>query len=356
MSIENILNLIRPEIRKIEQYKSAKNNNFSGNLISMSANENPFCFKENENYNRYPELLSKELIERMAKIYGVLPENLIYGRGSSEIIELLIKVFCTPYKDSAIICSPTFIMYEKILEISSVNCKNIKLNDNFQLNVEKIIEEGKDKNTKLIIIPNPNAPLGHFMNKNDLLKIIDELQNDCYIVIDEAYIEFTDKESYIKYINKYDNICILRTLSKYYGLAGLRIGSFIGNKEIRNIISRVLPPYSTPAVCYNIALEALEDKNQKFFIKNKNTIIEEREKIYKKLKELPFIENIYPSETNFILFTSKNRDEIINYLANNGILIRPQESEIKNSARISIGSPEDNLKLLNLLDTVIKGL
>ena len=154
MTIENVLNLIRKEFREISKYVPPKTGfNCGEKIISLSANENPYCFINNKNYNKYPELEPKKLINRLADIYNISSKNIMCGRGSSEIIELLVKLFCIPFKDSVIICSPTYMMYPRVLKLNSVNCIDIKLNNNFQLNVDKIIETGKKQNVKLIFIP-----------------------------------------------------------------------------------------------------------------------------------------------------------------------------------------------------------
>ena len=337
--------LIRPEFKKMNNYKAPK---ALGKSI-MSANENPYCFKEGKNYNRYPGIESKELKQRLAEIYEVSTENILYGKGSSEMIEQLVKLFCAPAKDSAIICSPTYMMYPRVFEIESVNCINIPLNSNFQLDVEKIVKEGKKSETKIIFIPNPNAPLGHMMKKDDILTVARELKDNCYVVIDEAYIEWTNEESFIKYLNNYQNIGILRTLSKYYGLANLRFGIFIGNKEIVDNLAKVISPYATSTVITDIAIEALNQKYFDFYEKNKNTVLFWKDKITEELEKLDFIEKVFHSKTNFVTAISPYRNDIIKYLDENDIIIIPQEAQIHNSLRISVGLPEENEKLINLL-------
>ena len=348
MTIENILKLIRPEFLEMNKYIPPKTGFNNGEkIISLSANENPYCFKEDEDYNKYPDLESKNLKNKLSTIYNISQENILCGRGSSEMIELLTKLFCTPFKDKAIICSPTYMMYPRVLKIEGVECIDIKLKDNLQLDKEKIIEVGKNKDVKLIFIPNPNAPLGHIMNKDDILHIAKELENDCCIVIDEAYIEWTDAESFIPYIENYNNICVLRTLSKYYGLANLRIGVFVGHEEIKNNLEKIMSPYSIPSVVSNIAVEALDEKYFGFYKKNKELVLFWKDKIIEELQKLDFIEKVYLSKTNFITAISPYRDSIIKYLEENNVVVIPQH--LKNSLRISIGLPEENEKLIKLL-------
>lgn len=343
---KSVLDLIRPEFRKMKRYVAPRSGK---NIISMSANENPYCFMENENYNRYPELESKELKDRLANIYNVSPENIIYGRGSSEMIELLVKLFCIPFKDSAIICSPTYMMYPRVLEVESINCLNVELKEDLQLNVDEIIKNGKRADVKIVFIPNPNAPLGHTINKNDILKIVEELQNDCFVVVDEAYIEWTEEESLTKYLKEYSNLGILRTLSKYYGLANLRVGSFIADEEIVDNMAKLLAPYSTSSVVSKIAIDALDSKYFDFYEKNKEMVLFWKDKIIEELKKLNFVEKVFESKTNFITFISKYSDELFRYLDENNIIIIPQEAQIHNSLRISVGLPEENKKLIELL-------
>lgn len=343
---KSVLDLIRPEFRDMVGYTAPR---CGAGVAMMSSNENPYCFVENEKFNRYPEIESSELKARLSSIYNVLPENILYARGSSEIIALLVKLFCVPYKDSAMVCSPTYMMYPRTFAIESVGCVNVKLNDSLQLDVDEVIKTAKKPEVKLLFIPNPNAPLGHIMNKNDILKVVKELQNDCFVVVDEAYIEWTEEESLIKYIDEYSNLGIVRTLSKYYGLANLRVGSFISNKEAVSSLAKVLAPFAVPSLISKVAVDALNPKYFDFYRKNKNTVLAWKDKIIEELETLDFVEKVFQSKTNFITLISEYRDELLDYLDKNDIIVISQEMQLHNSLRISVGEPEENEKLIKVL-------
>lgn len=346
MSEEKILNLIRPEYLKLEKYSEPRSGK---NVISLSSNENPYSFRDDKEFNRYPTVENIELKEKLANLYNVSLNNIAYGKGSTELIQMLIKLFCIPYKDSVILCPPTYMLYSHAINIECANCINIPLINDYQLDVDKIIENGKKSNVKLIFIPNPNAPLGTIMNKNDILKIADALKDDCYIVIDEAYIEWTNEESFVNYVKDYANIGVLRTLSKYYGLANLRIGVFVGNEKIKDNLEKILLPFAIPTMIMDIAVDALNEKYFNFYKKNKETILLWRNKIIEELKKLDYIDKVFQSHTNFILATSKYSEEIIDYLDKNNVVILSQSAQVPNSLRISIGTPQENEVLIDLL-------
>lgn len=342
MSVKSVLSFIRPEILALKKYQSAKDLGGTGDVISLSANENPFCFEAGKQYNRYPDLQDDALLKCLSDLYGI-PENyILHSRGSSEMIELIIKLFCRPFTDKAIVCSPTYMMYPKVMELNGIQCVDVPLKDNLQLDVPRLIEQGKKPENKVILIPNPNAPLGHLMNPRDIQEVVEALQDDCYVVVDEAYIEFTQAESLIPLIAQYPNLGILRTLSKYYGLADLRCGCFIGVPEIRDYLFNILSPYAIPKVISRLALKALSPQYRDFYQRAKACIVHERQRLTAALKEMPFIDKVYDSQTNFILITTAYRDELFHFLCAQGIMTRPQEAQVKNSLRVSIGTPQEN--------------
>ncbi len=346
MSEEKILNLIRPEYLKLEKYSEPRSGK---NVISLSSNENPYSFRDDKEFNRYPTVENIELKEKLANLYNVSLNNIAYGKGSTELIQMLIKLFCIPYKDSVILCPPTYMLYSHAIEIECANCVNVPLTNDYQLDVDKIIENGKKPDVKLMFIPNPNAPLGVLMNKNDILKIADALKDDCYIVIDEAYIEWANEESFVNYVKDYPNIGVLRTLSKYYGLANLRIGVFIGNEKVKDNLEKILLPFAIPTMITDIAIDALEHKYFEFYKRNKEIVLLWKEKIIKELKKLDYIDKVFPSKTNFVLAISPYSEEIIDYLDKNNVVILSQSAQVPNSLRISIGTPQENEVLIDLL-------
>ena len=358
----NILGLARPGIRRLKPYQSARLITEQKDLegkIYLDANENPYPpYPQDEStrcFNRYPEQQPKELKRILSTIYSVNPDGLLITRGSGEAIDILIRVFCEPKKDSIIICPPTFGLYKVYAQINNAKICSIPLLENkrFQLDTETIIKKACSKSAKLVFIPSPNAPMGHLMKQQDLLNLCERLSNKTIVVVDEAYIEFAERKSIARFLKQYSNLVVLRTLSKDYAMAGLRIGSCIAAPELITLLRTVLAPYPLCIASIIAVTKALQPRGLALARKNISRLVNEREKLLGELKKLPCVCKVYPGAANFILFQVANSDDLINFCAKKGIILRSQASQLANCIRVSVGASAENKKLIKTLKAYV---
>lgn len=343
----NINALVRDNLKNFKPYSSARNE-FKGEAkIFLDANENSLGSPLTTNYNRYPDPIQKHLKEKISIIKSIPINQIFLGNGSNEIIDIFYRIFCFPGVDNVIICPPTYSMYEVSAKINNINVIKIPLKNNYELNIYSILSK-INLNSKLIFLCSPNNPTGNqFLYKN--IQII--LKNFPGIVlIDEAYIDFSNQDSLIKVLNQYSNLVIIQTLSKAWGLAGLRIGMLFASKEIIKLINKIKIPYNINQVSQNLAIEAIQ--NYKIFKEHIKIIIEEREKLVMSLTNLSIVEYVYPSQANFLFIKISFAKEIYKYLLKNGIVVRDRShiQFCKNCLRITIGTPEENKYLIKILN------
>lgn len=341
-----IKNIVRKNIQNLAPYSSARDEYKALEGIFLDANENPFG-----TYNRYPDPYQKELKERLAQLKNVKPSQIFIGNGSDEVIDLAFRIFCEPNQDKVLVFNPTYGMYELAANINSVEIVDIPLTADFQIDIEKTKPFLSDKNIKLIFICSPNNPSGNLIDFQSIEFILKNFHG--IVVVDEAYIDFCDVPSLVNSIDKYPNLIVSQTLSKAWGLAGLRVGLAFMNEEILAYYNKVKPPYNVSVINQKTALEALE--NEAIFKKNLQEIISEREKMIENLKKLSIVKKIYPSDANFLLVEVSDANEIYNQLINKQIIIRNRNSVVKNCIRITIGNSEENQKLLNALNEISNG-
>lgn len=328
---------VRTNILNLAPYKCARNDNYEKQAILLNANENPFG-----NFNRYPDPWQTELKKVICKIKNIDISNLFLGNGSDEIIDIIYRTFANPSKDSVIICPPTYGMYEIYANINSVEVLKINLIDNIKLDINRILLT----KAKLIFICSPNNPIG-----NNIEQIETVLNNfDGIVIIDEAYIDFSSKESYISKVNQFKNLIILQTFSKAYGIAGLRIGMAVANNETINLFNKIKPPYNISMINQKLAIMSLEKFD---FIKHDiNELIKDRGFLENELSKFKIVKKIYKSNANFLLVEFDNPDLILHKLIDNNILIRDRTMDIPNCLRISIGSKYEINKLLMVLKEI----
>ncbi|MGB3006331.1 MAG: histidinol-phosphate transaminase [Chitinophagaceae bacterium] len=342
----NLDTLVRENIKKMTPYSSARHE-FSGlATIFLDANENSFGSPLPENYNRYPDPLQLTLKEKISNIKGVPVQNIFLGNGSDEAIDLLFRIFCEPGKDNVIIFPPTYGMYEVCAAINNVTVKKIPLTQDFQLNLESI-EEAIDNNTKLIFVCSPNNPTGNSINRTDIEVLVNNF--DGLVIIDEAYINYAKQKTFIAELREYPNLVILQTLSKAWGLAGLRLGMAFAGEPIINYFNKVKYPYNINTATQQLAIEALGNISS---VNNwTKTTVEQKESLKEELLKLPFIQNVFPSDANFILVKMKAASKIYEYLTGKGIIVRDRSKVIlcDDSLRITIGTPEENKQLIEAL-------
>ncbi len=337
--------------KSIEEIKPYKVNNKEC-CIKLDANESSYLLKNftldmnNLKPNLYPDSDSTLLRSNMAKYYGCKSKNIIVGNGSSELILTIINAFCEP-NENIMTFHPSFSMYEIYSKLTSTNHIKIDSEDNYSFDTDKIIEYTDIYNPKIIIICNPNNPTGYYIEKEEIIRILDSI-NNTVVIMDEAYIDFGG-DSTVDLINEYDNIIIMRTLSKAFGLAGMRIGCMISNENFIEELWKMKLPYNLNSASQIIANKYFEKIDE---IKdNINRIIEERDKLSYKLKELGL--KTYPSKGNFIMVETKI-NSFSKKLEEKGILIRDFTKIIKNHYRITVGTEEENKYLIKEVKELIK--
>ncbi len=339
-------NILRPNIRDLTPYSSARDE-FQGEAsVYLDANENSFGSPLPHNYNRYPDPQQLKVKQRLSEIKGVPPQNMFLGNGSDEAIDILFRAFCRPGLDNVITVPPTYGMYEVSAAINDVEVRKVMLTPAYQLNLEGIAE-AIDKNTRIIFICSPNNPTGNSIDRQDIETVLANF--DGLVVIDEAYINYSRQKTFIQELTEYANLVVLHTLSKAWGLAGLRLGMAFASEEIIEVFNKVKPPYNINEASQELVLQALQNVDQ---VNNwiKETV-NEREKLIKALLDLEIVEKIHPSDANFILVKMKNPGEIYNYLVGLGIIVRDRSKVAlcEGALRITIGTPAENEILIEKL-------
>jgi histidinol-phosphate aminotransferase len=342
----NLNNILRENIKNLTPYSSARDE-FQGEAsVYLDANENAFGSPLDEPYNRYPDPLQYNVKKRLSEIKGLPVRNIFLGNGSDEAIDILFRSFCNPGVDNVILVPPTYGMYEVSANINDVQTKKVSLTEEFQLNLEGIAE-AIDANTKLIFICSPNNPTGNSINRDDVETLLNNF--DGIVVVDEAYINFSRQKTFIQELTEYSNLVVLQTLSKAWGLAGLRVGMAFASEEIIEVMNKVKPPYNINESSQQLALKALANVEQvNGWIKE--TLLQ-RDKLVLALKEFDFVLDIYPSDANFILVKTTDPKGIYNFLVQKGIIVRDR-SKIdlcEGSLRITVGTPAENETLIDTL-------
>lgn len=336
----NLNQLVRKNIKELNPYSSARQESVASEVkIFLDANENSFGSPLASEYNRYPDPLQKEVKEVLSKIKHTNASNIFIGNGSDEIIDLLIRIFCVPGEDKILVCPPTYGMYEVCSKINDIGVQKINLTADFQLDIPQILNSINEK-TKLIFICSPNNPTGNIMAKNDLLQLLQNFNG--LVIIDEAYINFSQQKSMIPELELYANLVVLQTLSKAWGLASLRLGLGYGSAELISIMNKVKPPYNIGGSAQSLALEALQNIAQvNEWIVNTTT---ERTRMANDLKKLSLVEKVYPSDANFLLVKFKDAEKIYHALMAKKIAVRNRSKETlcDNCLRITIGTPGEN--------------
>ncbi len=339
-----IENLIRENIKSLKPYSSAREEfkNSASNLVYLDANENPF----DTGLNRYPDPQQNLVKAALAKIKNVSREQLLLGNGSDEVLDLIFRVFCEPKVDTVIVLPPTYGMYEVLANTNDVKILNISLLDNYQPNVDEILK-AQNSQTKLLFLCSPNNPTANSFNADKIETLIKKFTG--IVVIDEAYIDFSSQESWIGRLNEFPNLIVIQTLSKAYGLAGIRLGACYSSTKIISVLNKIKPPYNVNQLTQETALKALQNS-----IKTNNEIaiiISERNKLKTDLEEISFIMKVYPSDANFLLVKVDNAIVRYNQLVEYGIIVRNRTNQpiCENCLRFTVGTKEENKKLMKTL-------
>ncbi|MEX2367926.1 MAG: histidinol-phosphate transaminase [Balneolaceae bacterium] len=342
----DIESLIRPNIRDLTPYRSARDDFDQG--ILMDANENSLGspIPSDLKLNRYPDPAQKLLRKKIASFRQVDVENVFVGVGSDEPIDLLIRIFCEPGEDQIITTPPTYGMYGVSARINNVGIREVLLDEKFQPDVKSILNETGAKD-KILFLCSPNNPTANDFKRTEILKLITLFEG--IVVVDEAYIDFSRQESMAKLIQQYSNLVVLQTFSKSFGLAGIRLGIALGNPVIIQYLMKIKAPYNVNKLTADSALKAFEHLDLVNF--NIDKIREEREILMDELRHAPTVETVYRSDANFILFRIHDAYEIYQKLAEKGIVIRYRGNEprCENCLRVTVGMPDENDRFLKAL-------
>ena len=335
----DIRKLIRPNILALTPYSSARDEFTEVADVYIDANENPF----QNGVNRYPDPYQMKMKTRLAEIKGISTDQMILGNGSDEILDLIFRAFCEPKQDNIISHNPSYGMYPVLCGINNVELRKVNLDEGFELNSDNMLNAA-DEHTKIFFICSPNNPSGNLLSENAITEILQSQKG--IVVIDEAYIDFAEAESWITKLDQYPNLIVCQTLSKAWGLAGLRVGMCFASKEIISILHRIKPPYNVNELSQQRALEALNNKAE--FDRQLVILKEEKIKLEKALADISLIEKIHPSDANFLLVKVPDATALYDFLVKKGIIVRNRTKEhlCKDCLRITVGTPEENLKVL----------
>jgi histidinol-phosphate aminotransferase len=334
--------LIRKNIQKLVPYSSARSEFKGSASVFLDANENPY----DTGYNRYPDPLQWVLKEKISKIKGVDKKQIFLGNGSDEAIDLLIRIFCEPGEDHIITLPPTYGMYKVSADISNVAIKEIPLTQDFQPDVDTILQQA-NANSKLLFLCSPNNPTGNSFSLQAIRQLADQFSG--VLVIDEAYIDFSSQESCTSLLASYPRLVVLQTFSKAWGLAGIRLGMAFANEPIVELFNKVKPPYNINLLTQQTALEALnqQDKMQLWV----QELLSQRKELGESLEQLAWVDKIYPSDANFLLVKMEKPRAVYDFLVNQGIIVRDRSRVLlcEGCLRITIGTPQENQQLLTSL-------
>lgn len=335
--------LVRPNIVRLTPYSCARNEfNGMNAHVFLDANENPY----NANLNRYPDPLQEDLKKEIAKVKGVPAENIFLGNGSDEAIDLIYRIFCEPRVDNVVAIAPTYGMYEVCADINDVEYRPVLLNEDFQLDADKLLE-ACDAHTKVIWICSPNNPTGNLLERQQIEKVLTTFQG--IVVIDEAYSDFAQERPFRYELANYPNIVVLNTFSKAWACAAIRLGIAFASNDIISLFNKVKYPYNVNLLTQEKAIEILHSpsKIQQWL----SIITTERAHLLPAIGELPICQHIYPTDSNFFLVRVTDADDIYRYLVERGIIVRNRNrvALCGNCLRITVGTPQENCELLSAL-------
>ncbi|WP_338733848.1 histidinol-phosphate transaminase [Mangrovimonas cancribranchiae] len=340
----NINSLVRTSVKNLKPYSSAREEykDFDKDMVFLDANENP----NNNGVNRYPDSQQLKLKQRLSKLKHVRVNNILLGNGSDEVLDLLIRTFCEPKKDQIIILPPTYGMYQVLADINNVSSISVALDNNFQLRVDDILKTATS-NTKMLFLCAPNNPTGNHFKSQKIEFLLKKFNG--IVVIDEAYIDFSSQKSWLAKLDEFPNLVITQTLSKAYGMAGIRLGLCFASKIIIETINKIKPPYNINILTQQYVLQQLQ--NVAHIEAQIQNIKKQRKRLEHALHSISFIEQVYPTETNFILIKVDDATKRYQQLINKGIVVRNRTSQLgcKNCLRITVGTSKENNTLINVL-------
>jgi histidinol-phosphate aminotransferase len=347
--------LARPEIVAMKPYSSARKE-APGNGVLLNANEAPRpLLEEPGSLNRYPDPQPLELVSRLAKLYGVAQGTMLVTRGSDEGIDLLTRVFCRAGQDAILQCPPTFGMYRIAAQTQGADIVSVtrKTDDGFGLDEQAVLRSlAQDDRIKLVFLTSPNNPTGDVIGSDFLRQLLQATKNRSMVVLDEAYAEFCKQPSASAMIAEYENLVVLRTMSKAWAAAGLRCGAVLAQTTVIALLRRIIAPYPLPSPVVSLALRLLEadvlEKQKQLLHELRNN----KQILLGALAPLSFIREIFPGEANFVLIRVDEAEELLTFCAARGIIIRgfPADPLLQGCIRISVGSEDDIAMLASALE------
>ncbi|CAD7815217.1 Histidinol-phosphate aminotransferase [Chryseobacterium aquaeductus] len=341
MTTTNIRKLVRKNILELQPYISFRDHNSFENAVLMDANESPFG-----EFNRYPDSTHRILREKISAFKNISFNQIAIANGSDELIELIIKIFCEPKKDSILVMNPSFAMYGFYAEINENKVVQLNLNDQFEIVKEEFLKIIRENNPKILFLCSPNNPTGNSINDIEFY-----IKNfDGIVVVDEAYIEFSEQKSCLELINEYQNLIVLQTFSKAWGLAGARVGIAFSSEEIINLIYTVKSPYNVNVLSQNLVLEKLNQIAD--FQNNLSEILQEKKWLNYQFENVECVSKVFPSDANFFLVEFKNAEKVYNKLTENEILTSKRFPQIPNCIRINVGNRTENETLIAILKNI----
>ncbi|RLD28926.1 MAG: histidinol-phosphate transaminase [Bacteroidetes bacterium] len=345
--IFNINQFLRPNIKALKPYSSARDEFKSSDfdMVFLDANENPF----QNGLNRYPDPQQSKLKSLLSKIKGISTNNILLGNGSDEVLDLIIRAFCEPNHDNVIILPPTYGMYKVLANVNAVEIIEVELSGSFQPNVQQILSN-TNSNSKILFLCSPNNPTGNSFIISEVEELLTKFLG--IIVLDEAYIDFSKQESLLKRLEEFPNLIITQTLSKAYGLAGIRLGICYASAEIISVLNTIKPPYNINEFTQQKAFEKLSITN--VVNKQVSSILEERDKLIGNLKSIDFIKTIHPTDANFVLIKVDDANKRYDQLTKKSIVVRNRTNQplCKNCLRLTIGTEDENEKLIKALKNI----
>ena len=345
----DIASLLRPHLRQLQPYTSARDEYSGSEGVFLDANENPFGSSTSQNFNRYPDPYQTALKQEIAKIKGANPAQIFLGNGSDEAIDLLFRAFCNPGQDNVILLPPTYGMYGVSAAINGVEVRNVPLTPDFQLQPEKILS-AVNAHSKILFLCSPNNPSGNAVKREDILFLLENFPG--IVVVDEAYIDFSEGASLLTVLDQHPNLLVMQTLSKAWGLASLRLGMAFASSELIRVLNQIKPPYNISGLTQETVLSALQNKGKvDEFIQ---LILEERKFLQKELERLPYILRVHNSDANFLLVQFEHPNQVYEDLVKEKIIVRNRSSVLHCAGclRITVGTREESIALLQALEKV----
>lgn len=338
--------LLRNNIKALKPYSSARDE-FSGEAeVFLDANENPF----NAPYNRYPDPMQREVKAKIGTLKNISPDKIFLGNGSDEPIDIIFRAFCEPGVDNMVTIDPTYGMYQVAADINNVEVRKVRLNEDYSFTAQKLLDSA-NLYTKVIFVCSPNNPTANLLDQSEIIKLLNGF--DGLVVVDEAYIDFAPEGSLLPELDQHENLIVLQTFSKAWGMAGIRLGMAFADPEIIRVFNKIKYPYNINMLTQKKALELMNHFQEKEeWVK---IILDERAKMVQKLFKLPFVQVVYPSDANFILVKMHDARGIYEYLTEQKIIVRDRSkiALCDDCLRITIGSPEENRKLRKALKELI---